>query len=33
VAETDLQGILPNLQNFGGSQAGISYPVDLGFMA
>lgn len=29
---TDLQAILPNLRNFGGSLGGVPYPVDLGFM-
>ena len=29
----ELGAVLPNLRNFGGSQAGTSYPVDLGFMA
>lgn len=30
---SELQGLLPNLRNFGGSLAGVPYPVDLGFMA
>jgi uncharacterized protein (DUF1501 family) len=29
---SDLNMIVPNLRNFGGSQAGIAYPTDLGFM-
>ena len=28
----ELHQILPNLHNFGGTQAGIDYPLDLGFM-
>ena len=31
--DAELRLVLPNLRNFGGTQAGISYPVDLGFMA
>ena len=31
-APDELNQILPNLRNFGGSQAGVSYPIDLGFM-
>jgi ATPase subunit of ABC transporter with duplicated ATPase domains len=31
-SEADLRLVLPNLRNFGGTQAGISYPVDLGFL-
>lgn len=31
-SEAELRLVLPNLANFGGSQAGISYPLDLGFM-
>jgi uncharacterized protein (DUF1501 family) len=30
--DAELRLVLPNLRNFGGTQAGISYPVDLGFM-
>ena len=28
----ELNQILPNLRNFGGSLAGVNYPIDLGFM-
>ncbi len=30
--DDELRVVLPNLRNFGGSQAGINYPLDLGFM-
>jgi uncharacterized protein (DUF1501 family) len=32
-SEAELRLVLPNLQNFGGMQAGMNYPVDLGFLA
>jgi uncharacterized protein (DUF1501 family) len=32
-SESELRLVLPNLQNFGGMQAGMNYPIDLGFLA
>ena len=32
VSDTELRDVVPNIVNFGGSLAGINYPVDLGFM-
>ncbi|MFM7798789.1 MAG: DUF1501 domain-containing protein, partial [Planctomycetota bacterium] len=32
VGASELQTLLPNLRNFGGSLGGVPYPVDLGFM-
>lgn len=32
-ADDELRLVLPNLRNFGGTQAGMNYPVNLGFMA
>ena len=32
VSASELPNVLPHLRNFGGSQAGINYPLDLGFM-